>query len=156
MSIQSHSHSRNRPLRKKWPVVFVKRPHRLLRRKTLLALAGVILLACAISRPLSFIFVLCGDKFVALVIAAFLIVAAIRVLVPVFFRTIFFRTRGRAWHTRLTAPLFLFVSLVGVNLVVLAADRLAQEVLGTGLFLSSAAAVYVLIGLELMWIAVLR
>jgi len=151
MSIQSHSHSRNRPLRKKWPVAFVKRPHRLLRRKTLFTLAGVILLACAISSPLSFIFVLCGDKLVALVITAFLVVAVVRVLVPVFFRT-----RGRAWHTRLTAPLFLFVSLVGVNLVVLAADRLAHEVLGTGLFLSSAAAVYVLIGLELMWIAVLR
>jgi hypothetical protein len=50
----------------------------------------------------------------------------------------------------------LLVAFVAVNVAVRAADRLAFEVLGTGPFLASTAAAYVLIALELIWIALLR
>lgn len=123
----------------------------MLRRKVLFTLAGAILLACAISSPLSFLFLLCTDKFVALVIVGFLVAATVRILAPVCFAT-----KGGVWHTRWTAPVFLLVALVAVNVALRAADRLAFEVFGTGPFLSSTAAAYVLIALELIWIAVLR
>lgn len=123
----------------------------MLRRKVLFTLAGAIVLACAVSSPLRFVFLLCGEKLVALVIGGFLAAAVVRGLLP-----ICFRAKGRPWHTRWTAPVFLLVALVAVNVALRAADRLAFEVFGTGPFLSSATAAYVLIALELIWIAVLR
>jgi len=151
MSIRLPLHSRNWRPRGRWPVVVPRRPHLLLRRKVLFTLAGAILLACAISCPLSFLFLLCTDKFVALVIVGFLVAATVRVLAPVCFAT-----KSGVWHTRRASPVFLLVAFVAVNVAVRAADRLAFEVLGTGPFLASAAAAYVLIALELIWIALLR
>jgi len=151
MCIQSPLHSRNWRPREKWPVVFVRRPHVLLQRKVLFILAGAILLACAISSPLSFMFLLCSEKLVALVIAGFLGAAVVRMLVPVCLAT-----KGGVWHTRRVAPIFSLVALIAANIALRAVDHLAFAVLGTGPFLSSTAGTYVLIALELIWIAVLR
>lgn len=151
MSIRLPYRARNRRSRPRWPGVVPRRPHFLLRRKVLFTLAGAILLACAISSPLSLLFLLCSDRLVALVIAGFLVAATVRILAPVCFAA-----KGGAWHTRWAAPIFLFVALVGVNIAFHAADRLAFAVLGTGPFLASAVAAHVLITLELIWIVLLR
>jgi hypothetical protein len=107
-------------------------------------------LACAISSPLSLMFLLCSDRLIVLVIAGFLIAAAVRASVPVCLAT-----KKRLWHTRWPAPVLMLVVLVAINITLRVADRLALQVLGTGPFLSSAAAPYVLIALELIWIALL-
>jgi len=151
MRTQSPSHSRNWRSRQRWPVVSARKPRGLLRRKILFTLAGAILIACAISSPLAFVLLLCGEKLVALVIAGFLVAATVRMLGPVCLGA-----KGSVWHTRWAAPIFLLVALVAVNTALRIVDRLGFAVLGTGPFLSSAAAGYVLIALELVWIAVLR
>ncbi len=151
MSIRLPYRARNRRSRPRWPVVVPRRPHFLLRRKVLFTLAGAILLACAISSPLSLLFLLCSDRFVALVIAGFLVAATVRILAPVCFAA-----KGGVWHTRWAAPIFLLVALVGVNIALRAADRLAFEMLGMGPFLSSTAAPSILIAIQLVSIALLR
>jgi hypothetical protein len=135
----------------KEPPTFRTIPHFLLRRKTLLILAFSILLAGAVLRPWSFILLLRSRGFIAVLVAGLLAGALVRELAAVCLGT-----KGRLWYTRWAAPVFLLAALVAVNTAVHAADRLAHQVLGTGPFLSSGAAAYVLIALELLWIAAFR
>jgi hypothetical protein len=97
------------------------------------------------------LFLLCSDRLVALVIAGFLVAAMVRILAPVCLAA-----KGGVWHTRWAAPIFLFVALAGATIALRAVDRLAFEMLGMGPLLSSAAAFYVLIAMELIWMTVLR
>lgn len=126
-------------------------PYFLLRRKTLLILACLILLAGAVLRPLSFILLLRSRRFIVVLVAGLLEGALVRELAV---RCL--GTKGRLWYTRWAAPIFLLVALVTVNTAAHTADRLALQVLGVGPFLSSGAAAYVLVTLELIWIAVFR
>lgn len=135
----------------KEPPTFRTTPHCLLRRKTLLILAFSILLAGAVLRPWSFILLLRSRGFIAVLAAGLLAGALVRELAAVCLGT-----KGRLWYTRWAAPVFLLAAFVAVNIALHAADRLAFAVLGTGPFLASAVAAYVLIALELIWIALLR
>jgi len=135
----------------KEPPTFRTTPHFLLRRKTLLILAFFILLAGAVLRPLRFILLLRSRRFITVLVAGLLVGALVRELAA---RCL--GTKGRLWYTRWAAPIFLLVAFVAVNIALRVVDRLAFAVLGTGPFLSSAAAAYVLVPLELIGIAVFR
>jgi hypothetical protein len=126
------------------------RSRRLLGRNVLFTLAGMILLACAISSPLRFVLLLSSDKLVFLTVAAFIIAVAARGLT-----TIFIPTDARPWYARTMAPFFLLVALAGVNAVLNIAEQIAFKVFGVDPFMPSAIARYVLLSLELVWIALL-
>lgn len=133
------------------PLVLPRRPCWVLQRKVLLTLAIAILAACAISSPLSLVFLLAGDSFVVLVAVGFVVAALVRVLAPVCLGAKFSR-----WHTRGIAPVFVLVALVAANALLRTIDPIASQILGSGPFLSSATAVYVVVALELVWLALLR
>ena len=133
------------------PLALPRRPCWVLQRKVLLTLAVAILVACAISSPLSFAFLLAGDTLVVLVVVGFVVAAFVRVLALVCLGAKFNR-----WHTRGIAPVFVLVALIVINALLRMADPIASKILGSRPFLSSAAAVYVLVALELVWLAFLR
>jgi hypothetical protein len=133
------------------PPTFRTTPHFLLRRKTLLILACFILLAGAVLRPLSFILLLRSRRFIVVLVAGLLVGALVRELAAVCLGT-----KGRLWYTRWGAPVFLLIALVAVNALFPIADHMVVRIFGIGPFFSSVAAAYVLVGMELVAIALLR
>lgn len=135
----------------KAPPMLCTTPHFLLRRKTLMGVALLILLAGAVLRPFSSLLLLRSPKFIAVVVAGFLMGALVRELAAVCLGT-----KGRLWHTRRIAPVFLVAVMATVQTLLLCADRLVARILGIGPFFSSAVAAHVLLGMELIAVAVLR
>lgn len=126
-------------------------PHFLLRRKTLFTLAVVILLAGAAIRPLSFVFLLWGRRFIAVLVTGLLIGALLRQLTA-----ICLGTKGRLWYTRRIAPFLVLALLVAIHTTLPIADQLVARMFRIGSFFSSAASVHALVAIELVTIALLR
>ena len=106
-------------------------------------------MACAITHPLQFLFMLRG-RLIALVIAACVIAISVHTLANTLFQA---KTAQR--RTGATSFVFLFVALVVIEVLFRVADRFVSDVLGTERFLPSATVAYTLLALELLWIAVL-
>jgi isoprenylcysteine carboxyl methyltransferase (ICMT) family protein YpbQ len=126
----------------------------LLRPKVLFTLAAAILLICAIRRPWRLLFIFSGKGLtytLVFVVAGLLIGAVVHEL-----GQFCFRTKGSPWYTRRAAAVFLIVALMGINTLLPIVDRMAFAVIRTGPFLSSADSAYVLIALELIWVALLE
>ena len=133
------------------PPMFRTTPHFLLRSKTLLILACLILLAGAVLKPLSFVLLLRGRRFIAVLVAGLLVGTLVRELAVVCLGT-----KGRLWYTRWAAPVFLLVALAAINSLFPIADLALVKMFGTGPFFSSPAAAHVVIAMELVTIALLR
>lgn len=130
---------------------FQTTPHFLLRRKILLILACFILLAGVVLRPLSFLRLLWGRRFVVVFVTGFLAGALVGQLAAVCLGT-----GGRLWYTRCAAPAFVLIAFIAVNALFPIADRLIAGVFGIGPFFSLHAAAYVLTAMELVGIALVR
>jgi hypothetical protein len=122
------------------PPTFRMTPHFLLQRKTLLILACLILLAGMVFRPLSFLLLLWGRRFIAVLVAGLLMGALVRELAASCLGT-----KGRLWYTRWEAPVFLLITVVAVNALFPVADRMVARIFGIGPFFSSAVAAHVLV-----------
>ena len=135
----------------KAPPTLSTTPHFLLRKKTLFTLAVVVILVGAILRPVSFLFLLWSPRFITVVVAGSLLGVLARETAAVYLGT-----KGRLWYTRRMAPVFLVVTLATMQTLLPVADRLVARMLGIGPFFASGAAAYVLLGMELIAIALLR
>jgi len=145
---------RNQSYYERWSIMPRRDPYLLLRPKVLFTLATVILAACAIHRPWRLLLIFSGKgltRVVVLVVAGLLIAALVHEL-----GRVCLRTKGSPWYTRRAAPIFLLAALIGINALLPTVDRIAFAAVGTGPFLSSAAAANALIGIELIWFAVLE
>jgi len=127
------------------------RPHFLLRRKVLLALAIVILVLGAVFHPLSFVGLLWARTLFLVIVAAFVVAAGVQQVAATCLGT-----KGRLWYTRPIAPLFLLLVLALMHALLPMGDCLVARAFGVGPFLSSSVAGHSLLALELMWIALLR
>ena len=140
--------------RERKPAILRKSPYMLLRPKVLFTLAAAILLICAIRRPWRLLFIFSGKGLtytLVFVVAGLLIGAVVHEL-----GQFCFRTKGSPWYTRRAAAVFLLVAMIGINTLLPIVDRMAFAVIRTGPFLSSADSAYVLIALELVWVALLE
>jgi hypothetical protein len=88
---------------------------------------------------------------VVLAVAALVVAAFVHELGQLCFRRI-----GGPWFTRAAAVPFLLVAIVGINTVLPVLDRAVFMLTKMGPFLSTAASVYVLVAMQLAWIALLE
>ena len=124
------------------------------RRKALFMLACILLVVAMAHRPWMLLFAFRAKGLtntLVLVVWALVGVITIHELAQ-----LALRSRGEPWYTRRGSLLFLPIALLCMNILFIAADNLVSETFGMGPFLSSNAAMCVLIAVELMWIALLE
>jgi hypothetical protein len=131
-----------------------KSPYLVLQPKVLYTLAAAILVLCGLHRPWRLLSLFSGKGLtcaVVLAVASFVVATLVHEL-----GQLCFRGTGGPWFTRRAAVPFLLVAVVGINTMLPALDRVVFTLTKTGPFLSTAGAVYVLVALELVWIALLE
>ena len=124
------------------------------RRRALFMLGCILLVVAAAHRPWMLLF---AFRAKGLTNTLVLVVGALVAVITIHeFAQLVLRGRGEPWYTRRGSLLFLPVALLCMNALFRVADNLASKTFGMGPFLSSNAAMCVLIAVELMWITLLE
>ena len=117
-------------------------------------LAGILLVVVLAHRPWILLLAFSGKgltKTVLLVVAGLTAVIAIHELAQ-----FVLRGRGEPWYSRRGALIFLPAALLCMNALLSIVDNLASRIFGIGPFLSSNAAMCMLVAVELLWIILLE
>ena len=124
------------------------------RRKALFMLGCILLLIAVAHRPWMLLFAFRAKGLTSTLV---LVVGALVAVITIHeFAQFVLRSQGEPWYTRRGSLVFLPIALLCMNVLFIAADNLASKAFRMGPFLSSNAAMCVLIAVELMWIALLE
>ena len=124
------------------------------RKKVLFLLACILLLLALAHRPWMLLFAFSAKGLTNSVV--FVVVGLVAVIAVHELAHFVLRGQRGSWIGRRWALIFLLITLVCINALLSVVDKLACKSFGVGPFLSSSTAMYVLTGVELMWIALLE